>query len=50
MKWIITCSVDAIDIDYEQKIKSEEEPDFWTCEAIARSHGCDYWSLEAVTV
>lgn len=49
MKWIITCSVDTIDIDYEQEIESKKEPGFWTCEEIARSHGCDYWSLEAVT-
>lgn len=49
MKWIITCSVDAIDIDYEQEIESGKEPDFWECEKIARSHGCDYWSLEVVT-
>lgn len=49
MLYYITCSVDAIDIDYEQEIESEKELGFWECEEIARSHGCDYWSLEAVT-
>lgn len=49
MKWAITCSVDAVSIDYEQEIEGAKEPGFWECEEIARLHGCEYWSLEAVT-
>lgn len=45
-KWLLTCSIDAVDIDYETVIESEKEPDFWTCENIAREHGCDWWTLE----
>ena len=29
-KWILTCSVDAVEIDYEEIITSDTEPDFWT--------------------
>ena len=45
-KWFLICSIDAIDIDYETVIESEKEPDWWTCENIAREHGCDWWTLE----
>ena len=47
-KWWLTCSVDAVDIDYETIIESEKEPDFWTCENIARENGCEWWSIEEV--
>ena len=45
-KWILTCSIDAIDIDYEEIITSDTEPDFWTCSEIAESHGCDFWTVD----
>ena len=44
-EWLLTCSIDAVDIDYETVIESEKEPDFWTCENIAREHGCEWWVL-----
>ena len=47
-KWILTASVDAVNIDYETIIESETEPTFWECHEIAQDHGCDYWSLEEV--
>ena len=45
-KWLLTCSIDAVDIDYEIEIESESEPDFWYCECIAKSHGCEWWAIE----
>ena len=45
-QWLLTCSIDAVDIDYEQIIESETEPGFWECEEIAEEHGCEWWSLE----
>jgi len=45
-KWILTCSIDAVDIDYEEIITSDTEPDFWTCDGIAQAHGCDFWTID----
>ena len=44
-KWLLTCSIDAIDIDFETVVFSEEEPVFWTCEEIAQANGCDFWTV-----
>jgi hypothetical protein len=46
--WILTCSIDGIDIDYETVIENETEPDYWTCDGIAQENGCDYWTIEEV--
>ena len=45
-KWILTCSIDAVDIDYEEILTSDTEPDFWTCSEIAQAHGCDFWTVD----
>lgn len=45
-KWLLTCSVDADKIDYEEEIESEKEPGFWECEEIAEAHGCEWWYCE----
>ena len=45
-KWNITCSIDAIEIDYETTIESENEPDWLECERIANEHGCEWWMVE----
>lgn len=45
-KWRLTCSIDAIDIDYETVIESESEPGFCECYNIAEEHGCEWWSIE----
>ena len=45
-KWILTCSIDAVDIDYEEILTSDTEPDFWTCNDIAQEHGCDFWTVD----
>lgn len=42
-KWLLTCSVDAINIDFETIIKANTEPDFWTCYDIATAHGCEWF-------
>lgn len=47
-KWILTCSIDAVNIDYEELIESESEPDFWTCYNKAAAHGCDYFTITEV--
>ena len=31
-KWLLTCSIDAVNVDYETVIESENEPNWWTCE------------------
>ena len=48
MKWLLTMSVDAVDIDAEEVIENETEPNWLYCEHIAREHGCEWWSLEAL--
>lgn len=47
-KWFLKCSVDCSQVDYEEVIESEKEPDIWTCTHIAEEHGCKWWSLEEV--
>ena len=47
-KWLLTASVDAVDIDYETTIESDGEPDFWTCYHIAQAAGCAWWTVDAV--
>lgn len=44
-KWILTASTDGIDIDYEEIITSEQEPDFWDCYTKAQEHGCDFFTV-----
>lgn len=46
--WRLTCSIDADNIDYEEIITSETEPDYWTCYAIAENHGCVFFDVEEV--
>ena len=46
--WIITCSADGIDIDHEEIIASDNEPDYWTCYTIAKSHNCEFFNVEEV--
>ena len=46
--WRLTCSIDADNIDYEEIITSNAEPDYWTCYAIAESHGCQFFEVEEV--
>ena len=45
-KWLFTASVDAVDIDFETIIESEEEPGFCECEELAQENGCEWWSVE----
>ena len=47
-QWLLTCSVDAVDIDYEEIIESDDEPGFWDCDAIANEHGCEWWSIDVL--
>ena len=48
IKWLLTASADAINIDYETIITSDGEPDFWTCYEIAQAAGCEWWIVENV--
>ena len=47
-RYLLTCSVDAVGVDFEQEITATEEPDFWTCYEIAAAHGCEWFTLEEV--
>lgn len=47
-KWLLVCSADAVEIDYETIIESETEPDFWTCYDIAEEHSCSWFYVEEV--
>lgn len=44
--YFLTCSVDGVNVDFDMVILSETEPDFWTCEKIAREHGCIFWTID----
>ena len=48
MKWLIVQSKSGIGIDAETIIKSDIEPDFWTCYNIANANGCEFFSVEAI--
>lgn len=41
-KWQLVCSKDEINVDYEEIIESETEPDFVWCNEIAQDHGCKH--------
>ena len=43
--WHLICSIDADNIDYEEDIVSDTEPDYWTCYNIAISHNCEYFEI-----
>lgn len=49
-KWELTASTDGNMIDYSEIIESETEPDFWTCYNIASAHGCEFFTVEEITV
>ena len=46
--WRFACSIDADNIDYKETITCETEPDYWTCYAIAESHGCEFFDVQEV--
>lgn len=45
-KWLLTCSKDAVDIDFETTISSKTEPEFWDCYDIAMQHGCSFFTVD----
>ena len=45
-QWLLTCSRDAVDIDYSEIITSDEEPGFWDQYEIAERHGCPWFCCE----
>lgn len=44
-KYVLMCSTDGINIDFETEIQAETEPGFWDCQTIASANGCDFWSI-----
>ena len=44
-KWLLTCSIDAVDINFDTVLFAEEEPGCQTCEEIAQANGCDFWTI-----
>lgn len=44
-KWLLSCSINAVSVDFETVLFSKEEPGFWTYEEIAQANGCDFWSV-----
>lgn len=47
-KWLLTASRDGVGIDFECIMKSETEPDFWTCYEVAAAVNCEFFSVEEV--
>lgn len=45
-KWLLTCSTDGVNIDFETVILSETEPGFWDCQDIATAAGCEFWNVD----
>ena len=43
--YYFTASKDAIDIDFETTIYSDEVPDFWDCYELARENDCEFFTL-----
>lgn len=39
----IVCSKDGNSIDHIETVTAEEEPSFWECYSIAKSHGCEWF-------
>ena len=44
-RWLLDCSRDGIDVDYEEIIWSESEPEFWDCYQIAEDHDCEWFTV-----
>ena len=44
-QWLLTASIDGINVDYDEIIECEIEPGFWTCYAIAEEHGCEFFTI-----
>lgn len=49
-KWLLTCSKDAVDIDFETTISSKTEPEFWDCYDIAMQHGCSFFTVDPAQI
>ena len=47
-KWLLTCSIDGVWVDFETVLFSEEEPGYWYCEHIASANGCDFFTIEEI--
>ena len=45
-KWILTASIDGINIDFETIIESDTEPGFWECYELADAAGCTLWTVD----
>lgn len=46
--YILQASFDGVNIDYEETIQAATEPDFWSLQDMAESHGCTFWTCEEV--
>lgn len=44
--WLLTMSCDGNDIDAEEIITSDTEPNFWDCYEIAERNRCEFFSCE----
>ena len=45
----IICSVDAVNVDYEQRIDEETAASCWACQNIAEEHGYSFWYVNEWT-
>lgn len=47
-EYILICSVDGVNIDYEEIITADAAPGFWECYHIAESHGCSFFTIDEI--
>lgn len=48
--YFLSASVDAVNIDFECLMYSDGEPGFWDCNDLAADHGCDFWSIDKMSM
>ena len=43
--YLITASIDGVDIDFEKKFKSDGKPDYYTIYDLCMEHGCPFFHV-----
>ena len=46
--YLLTCSKNGVDVNFETTIKTSKKPDFWSCYDIAIDNGCEFFSIDEV--
>lgn len=45
-RWLLTGSVDGVEVTFDRIIYQDTEPDFWQCYDMAAARGCPFFYLD----